>query len=88
MEYDIGMDAHSKTSVFVVLNGKGQEVVTQRIITSETEIERFWDSLKGKKHLTFEESADRNFESHFCRMRQVLPRQFRSRRCHSELRDS
>ena len=56
MEHYIGMDAHSKTSMFVVLNGKGQETKTQRINTSEKEITKFLNSLKGKKHLTFEES--------------------------------
>jgi hypothetical protein len=56
MDYYIGMDAHSKTSMFVVLNGKGQETKSQRINTSENEITKFLRSLKGKKHLTFEES--------------------------------
>src|ERR1700692_4405274 len=55
MEHYIGMDAHSKTCTFVVLNGKGQETKTQRINTSESEILKFLGSLKGKKHLTFEE---------------------------------
>ena len=55
MEHYIGMDAHSKTSMFVVLNGKGQETLSQRINSSEGEILKFLGSLKGKKHLTFEE---------------------------------
>jgi transposase len=56
MEQYIGMDAHSKTSVFVVLNSKGQELQSKRINTSEGEIVKFLQNLKGKKHLTFEES--------------------------------
>lgn len=55
MEHYIGMDAHSKTCTFVVLNGKGQETKAQKIPTSEGEILKFIGSLKGKKHLTFEE---------------------------------
>ena len=55
MEHYIGMDAHSKTSMFVVVNAKGKETRTQRITTSETEVLKFIGSLKGKKHLTFEE---------------------------------
>lgn len=56
MEHYIGLDAHSKTSMFVVLNAKGQETVAQRINTTEREIEKFLGSLKGVKRLTFEES--------------------------------
>jgi transposase len=52
----IGMDAHSKTSTFVVVNSRGQEIKTQKINTSENEIAKFLRSLRGKKHLTFEES--------------------------------
>ena len=56
MEYYIGMDAHSKTSVMCEINGRGQHIMSQRINTSEREIEKFLSGLKGKKHLTFEES--------------------------------
>jgi transposase len=52
----IGMDAHSKTCTFVVVNSKGQEINTARINTSEPEIVRFIKSLGGKRYLTFEES--------------------------------
>lgn len=55
MEHYIGMDAHSKTSMFVVVDPKGKETQALRINTSETEILKFIGSLKGKKHLTFEE---------------------------------
>jgi hypothetical protein len=53
--YYTGMDAHSKTCTFVVLNSKGQEVRKQRVNTSEIEIIKFVGSLKGIVHLTFEE---------------------------------
>ncbi len=51
----IGMDAHSKTCMFVVVNSSGQEIKTARVNTSEPEIIRFLGSLRGKKYLTFEE---------------------------------
>lgn len=54
-QYYIGMDAHSKTCTFVVLNAKGQEVAKQQVNTTETEILKFVESIDGEKHLTFEE---------------------------------
>ncbi|MGZ3806089.1 MAG: IS110 family transposase [Pseudobdellovibrionaceae bacterium] len=56
MDHYIGMDAHSKTSTFVVVDAKGKELLSQKINTSEREIEKFLGSIKGTKHLTFEES--------------------------------
>ena len=55
MEHYIGLDAHSKTCMFVVLDPKGKETISQRVNTSDREILNFIGSLKGKKHLTFEE---------------------------------
>jgi transposase len=51
----IGMDAHSKTSMFVVVNSSGKEIKTARVNSCEKEITNFLGSLRGKKHLTFEE---------------------------------
>ncbi len=53
----IGMDAHSKTCVFVVVNSAGKEIKTARVNSSEREITKFLGSLRGKKHLTFEECS-------------------------------
>jgi hypothetical protein len=53
----IGMDAHSKTCMFVVVNSSGKEIKTARVNSSETEILKFIRSLRGKKHLTFEECS-------------------------------
>lgn len=53
----IGMDAHSKTCMFVVVNSSGKEIKTARVNSSETEILKFLRSLRGKKHLTFEECS-------------------------------
>lgn len=52
----IGLDAHSKTCTFVVLDAKGRETAVQRLKTGETEVIRFVKSIKGTKALTFEES--------------------------------
>jgi transposase len=53
----IGMDAHSKTCMFVVVNSQGKEIKQARVNSSEKEIQKFLGSLRGKKHLTFEECS-------------------------------
>jgi transposase len=53
----IGMDAHSKTCFFVVLNQQGKKVRTQRVDTSKTTILEFVRSIKGPKALVFEEGV-------------------------------
>jgi len=53
----IGLDAHSKTCTFVVVDGKGRQTAYQRIKTGETEIVKFLRSVNGTKALTFEEST-------------------------------
>lgn len=57
MENYIGLDAHSKICVLVVLNAQGREVAAETINTSEKELLKFLRALKGKKRLTFEESS-------------------------------
>jgi transposase len=52
----IGMDVHSKTCMFVVVNSSGKEISTARVSTCEAEILKFIRALRGKKTLTFEES--------------------------------
>jgi transposase len=56
MKNYIGMDVHSKTCTFVVVNLKGEEIGNQRVQTTESQILRFVRSIKGPKALTFEES--------------------------------
>ena len=51
----IGMDAHSKTCVFVAVNSKGRELAAVRVNTSESEILKFIRQLPGKKSLAVEE---------------------------------
>ncbi len=53
----IGMDAHSKTCFFVVLNKQGKTVHKQRINTGEKNILEFVRSVKGPKSLVFEEGV-------------------------------
>jgi len=52
----IGVDAHSKSCMFVVIDGRGREKLARRIKTSESEILKVVRSIQGKKYLTFEES--------------------------------
>jgi transposase len=56
MKNYIGMDVHSKTCTFVVVNAQGKEVASQRVQTTESQILKFVRSIKGTKALTFEES--------------------------------
>jgi transposase len=57
MTHYIGLDAHSKTCTFVVVNQAGREVTAQRVPTGEKALVRFVRSLPGTKKLTFEESS-------------------------------
>ncbi len=57
MKYYIGLDAHSTTCTFVCLDHKGTEVQKYHTPTSERNIQNFLLSLKGEKHLVFEESG-------------------------------
>lgn len=52
----IGLDAHSKTCTFVVVDGRGRQTAYQRIRTGESDILKFLKTVKGSKALTFEES--------------------------------
>jgi transposase len=53
----IGMDAHSKTCFFVVMNKRGKIMKKQRVKTNEADILTFVRSVKGKKKLAFEEGV-------------------------------
>jgi len=55
MTHYIGLDAHSKTCVFVVLDETGRQVAYREVRTCETEIVKIVDSVSGKKELVFEE---------------------------------
>jgi len=55
--YNIGLDAHSQTCSFVVMDPKGHILLRKRVETTEAEILEVIRSLKGTKALTFEEST-------------------------------
>jgi len=57
MKHYIGLDAHSATCTFVVINEKGIETQKAQILTSVKKITDFLESIKGEKVLTFEESG-------------------------------
>ena len=53
----IGMDAHSNTCFFVVMNSRGKMVAKRRVKTEEGKILEFVRTVKGKKKLAFEEGV-------------------------------
>ena len=53
----IGMDAHSNTCFFVVMNSRGKIVTKRRVKTEEGTLLEFVRSVKGKKTLAFEEGV-------------------------------
>ncbi len=52
----IGLDAHSATSTFVVVNSEGVELDRCQVLTTEKNLLSYVNSFKGKKSLAFEES--------------------------------
>jgi transposase len=57
MKHFIGLDAHSRTCSFVVMNVQGHILFRKRVETSEAEVLGVIRSLEGYKALTFEEST-------------------------------
>lgn len=57
MKYFIGLDAHSSTSTFAVLNETGDCVLRKTVDTSEKNLWNVLDSIHGERHLTLEEST-------------------------------
>lgn len=55
MQNYIGLDAHSKTCTFVVLDKLGRQTAFQHLNTGESEIAKFVEQVKGSKALVFEE---------------------------------
>ena len=55
MQNYIGLDAHSKTCTFVVLDKLGRQTGFQHIKTGESEVRKFVESVRGSKALVFEE---------------------------------
>lgn len=55
MNYFIGLDAHSKTSTFAVLNESGQCVLRKTVATTEAALFNVLEQINGVRNLTFEE---------------------------------
>ena len=57
MDYFIGLDAHSTTSTFAVVDEKGKCVLRDTVKTSEQNLFSVIKRVRGVRHLTFEEST-------------------------------
>lgn len=57
MKYYIGLDAHSTTSTFAVVNETGQCVLRETVKTSEQSLVHVINKIHGERHMTFEESS-------------------------------
>lgn len=57
MKYFIGLDAHSKTSTFAVVDENGQCTHRQTVDTTEKNLAYVINQINGERHLTFEEST-------------------------------
>ncbi|NOT79065.1 MAG: transposase [Bacteriovoracaceae bacterium] len=57
MKYFIGLDAHSSTSTFAVLNEIGECVLRKTVDTSEKNLWHVLESINGERILTLEEST-------------------------------
>ncbi len=57
MEHFIGLDIHSNTSTFVVIDQQSRVVLQEKTITSERTLINFINKIPGRKNLVFEESS-------------------------------
>ena len=57
MKYYIGLDAHSKTSTFAVVDSRGQCVLRETVDTTEKALSYVLSKVQGERYLTFEEST-------------------------------
>lgn len=57
MKYFIGLDAHSSTSTFAVLDENAQCILRKTVDTSEKNLWSVLESINGERILTFEEST-------------------------------
>jgi len=56
MKSYIGLDGHSTSCTFAVLDSEGREIASQRVTTSETGIVQFVRGVKRPRAIAFEES--------------------------------
>ena len=57
MKYYIGLDAHSTTSTFAVVNQSGECILRKTVDTTEKNLSWVIDQVQGERDLTFEEST-------------------------------
>ena len=57
MKYYIGLDAHSTTSTFAVVDENGQCVLRETVKTSEQSLVHVISKINGERHMTLEESS-------------------------------
>ena len=57
MRYYIGLDAHSTTSTFAVVDENGQCVLRETVKTAEQSLVHVINRINGERHMTFEESS-------------------------------
>lgn len=57
MKYYIGLDAHSSTSTFAVVDENGQCILRETVKTSEQSLVAVIKRINGERHMTFEESS-------------------------------
>jgi transposase len=57
MKYYIGLDAHSTTSTFAVVDENGQCILRETVKTSEQSLVSVIKKINGERHMTFEESS-------------------------------
>jgi len=57
MKYYIGLDAHSTTSTFAVVDQNGDCILRDTVKTSEQSLAAVINKVNGERHMTFEESS-------------------------------
>ena len=57
MKYYIGLDAHSTTSTFAVVDENGQCVLRETVKTAEQSLTQVINKINGERHMTIEESS-------------------------------
>jgi predicted NBD/HSP70 family sugar kinase len=53
MKYYIGLDAHSTTSTFAVVDEQGQCILRETVKTSEQSLGRVINQIHGERHMTY-----------------------------------
>ena len=57
MKYYVGLDAHSTTSMAVVVKEDGEQILRETFPTTEGNLVGFLHKIDGEKYLTFEEGT-------------------------------